>query len=293
MSYQRTDTLLLRVNDLVFGYEPGKPVLYNLDWEIRDLIHPDQVTGQIVCLLGSSGSGKSTLLNLLAGHLRPRYGTVEVMGHASKQLTTTLKGEVGVVYQNYALFEHLTVYQNLVLGARQGAVQRDWKEPLRSWFSRKAREASPFHQAAVAMAREFGLEQQLSQYPAQLSGGQRQRVAIAQQLLFQRQILILDEPFSGLDHLAKMRAIQAIQTAAHLSESNTLIIITHDIEAAVRVGDTICLLGPNEGEDPGASIRLTVDLAAKGLSSKVHHDDPALVASVVKEVEAFFESLAG
>lgn len=289
----RTNTILLRATDLVFGYEPDKPVIYNLDLEVKDLIRPEKTTGQIICLLGASGSGKSTLLSLIAGHIFPQYGDIAVLDNAeNSELSAAAPGKVGVVYQNYVLFEHLTVYKNLLLGARQGDSSFGVKELVMHSLSRKAREASEAHQQVIRIATDFGLEEHLDKYPAQLSGGQRQRVAIAQQLLFRRRILIMDEPFSGLDHAAKTAAINSITQAAHLHEYNTLIIITHDIEAAVRIADTIHILGQNSGEDPGASIRFSIDLAERGIShEKANHLLPAFV-EVVREIEDFFEQNA-
>lgn len=291
MAYLTTDKVILKISDLLFSYEAGKPVLNNLDLEIKDLIHPEKTVGQIVCLLGPSGVGKSTLLNLIAGHLHAQSGEIMIISNDDDDLLLPAsRGEVGVVYQDYALFEYKTVYGNLFLGAEKGKVDYSFAEAFSYTFSRAKREASDIHKAVVEIARDFGLEEHLEKYPAELSGGQRQRVAIAQQLLFNRKILILDEPFSGLDHGSKRAAIDSIQKAAHLHEYNTLLIITHDIYSAIQVADTIHILDLNPGDEPGASIQKTINCTEKGITEYDDRNNAPGYTRVVKEIEEFFDN---
>ncbi|MEM6803964.1 MAG: ATP-binding cassette domain-containing protein [Bacteroidota bacterium] len=289
MSYVSTDKTILKVSNLRFGYDPEEAVLYDLNLEIKDLIHPEKTVGQIIALLGPSGVGKSTLLNLIAGHLKAQSGEIKLIAHDGEgEVHIAKTGEVGVVYQDYALFDYKSVYDNLFLGARKGNPEYSKSNMfLHSIFPWKKKE-TPMHEAVSNIAKDFGLEEHLEKYPAELSGGQRQRVAIAQQLLFNRKILILDEPFSGLDHASKEAAIQSIQKAAHLHEYNTLIIITHDIYSALKVADTVHIMGFNPGETPGASIQKSISCIEKGLTEYEERHRSPEYAEAVKEIEDFF-----
>jgi ABC-type nitrate/sulfonate/bicarbonate transport system ATPase subunit len=107
-------------------------------------------------------------------------------------------------------------------------------------------------------------------YPMALSGGQRQRVAIAQQLLRSSHFLLMDEPFSGLDPLAKSKACETILRVSRIDELNTIIVVTHDVESAIRIADTLWVLGRERNAEgkpiSGASIRAVYDLAQMGLA---------------------------
>ena len=114
MAYVSSDKTILKVSDLIFGYDPSVPILYNLNLEVRDLIHPEKTVGQIICILGPSGVGKSTLLNLIASHIQPQAGEIQLISNDEEaQLVPATTGGVGVVYQDYALFEYMTVYDNI------------------------------------------------------------------------------------------------------------------------------------------------------------------------------------
>src|SRR5204863_6550371 len=198
----------------------GNVILRDLDLEIRDLYRPDCVTGQVVGLLGPSGIGKTRLFRVLAGIDQPDKGTVTI---GPKNIPVQ-RGMVGVVAQNYPLFEHRTVAGNLELAARSAGLKR---------------------QEAAAKAYEylkrFNLEERGGLYPCQLSGGQRQRVAIAQQFLCSEHFVLMDEPFSGLDLIAVEQVCKLLAEAANGDEMNTVIVVTHDIAAAVTVADTLWL----------------------------------------------------
>src|SRR5439155_2346249 len=136
------------------------------------------------------------------------------------------RGMVGVVAQNYPLFEHRTVMGNLAVAGRQADMS--------------GKEA---HGRAVALLERFGLQDQGRKYPAQLSGGQRQRVAITQQFMCSEHFLLMDEPFSGLDLVAVDRLCEFLSEMALSDELKTFIVVTHDIAAALEIADTIWLLG--------------------------------------------------
>ena len=121
---------------------------------------------------------------------------------------------------------------------------------------------------------QFGLSEKALCYPASLSGGQRQRIAIAQQLLCSSHFLLMDEPFSGLDPHAKAQVCDAILTVSKMDELNTIIVVTHDIEASICIADTLWLLGrdfdANGRPIDGARIKFTYDLIERGFA---WHDD--------------------
>ncbi len=158
--------------------------------------------GKITCILGESGSGKTTLLNILAG-------------------LTDFEGEVKIppcsyVFQKPNLFPNLTAKQNLTLVCRD-------EEKVNS------------------LAEEFGIAEKLNSYPKHLSGGQAQRVALCRGLLFEREVLLLDEPFANLDLGLKFHLIDEVKSL-HLQKNNTVIAVTHDVQEAVALADRILVL---------------------------------------------------
>ncbi|GIL00908.1 MAG: iron ABC transporter ATP-binding protein [Alphaproteobacteria bacterium] len=180
--------------------------------------------GEVLCLLGPSGSGKTTLLRIAAGIDAPTAGSVwvdrrQVAGDGV--FVPPEKRGVGLVFQDYALFPHLTILQNVRFGL--------------AGMGRLADE-----QARRMLAR-VGMEAFASAYPHQLSGGEQQRVALARALAPRPGILLMDEPFSGLD--ARLRDSVREGTMGLLRETRaTTIIVTHDPEEALRVGDRIALM---------------------------------------------------
>jgi putative spermidine/putrescine transport system ATP-binding protein len=176
--------------------------------------------GQLVALLGPSGCGKTTTLRLLAGLEDADDGRVIVAGRDITHVPAN-KRDMGMVFQAYSLFPHMTVRQNVAFGLRLrrvGAAERD--------------------QRAMDMLELVGLAEQASRYPHQLSGGQQQRVALARALAIEPQVLLLDEPLSALD--AKVRAqlrdeIRRIQ----LEVGITTLFVTHDQEEALAIADRV------------------------------------------------------
>ncbi|RUT32683.1 ABC transporter ATP-binding protein [Arsenicitalea aurantiaca] len=181
--------------------------------------------GEIVCLLGESGSGKSTTLRVAAGIQRVDGGEVrindEVVSGRGFHMPPDRRG-IGLMFQDFALFPHLTLLENVTFGLK----------PLG-------------RQAALAQARSalrrVGLAQREADYPHMLSGGQQQRLALARAIAPRPGVLMLDEPFSSLD--ARMRETVRGETLAILRETHaTTIIVTHDPEEAMLLGDRIALL---------------------------------------------------
>jgi iron(III) transport system ATP-binding protein len=181
--------------------------------------------GEVLCLLGPSGSGKTTLMRIAAGIDRPAGGRLwiddRIVSDEQVHAPPEKRG-VGLVFQDHALFPHLTIMQNVMFGLGH--------------FSRKIAERE-----ARRILERVGLEAYWSLYPHQLSGGEQQRVALARALAPRPGILLLDEPFSGLD--ARLRDSVRDETIGLLRDTrSTAIIVTHDPEEALRVGDRIALM---------------------------------------------------
>jgi len=268
--YERRGTLL-DIQGVRFA-RGGAAILRDVTVQIRDVVRPGMSQGQIVGLLGPSGVGKTTLFKILAGLVDPDEGTVRI-GEAGIPADP---GLVGVVTQNYILFEHRTVLGNLLIAGKQ-AGSADAKARAMEYLER------------------FGLAAHAEKFPMQLSGGQRQRVAIAQQLLCSEHYLVMDEPFSGLDVIAQEKVQELLIEVSRRHEENTIILVTHDVSAAVAVCDTIWLMGrdrePNGAIIPGARIVEVIDLIERDLA---WHPDirtrPGFHA-LVDEIKARFHTL--
>ena len=249
-------------------------ILRDLNVEIRDIYRPGMVTGQVAGLLGPSGIGKTRLFRLLAGIDQPNTGTITIGADAKP----VQRGMVGVIAQNYPLFEHRTVAGNLELAARcSGLCHADAVKKALSFLDR------------------FGLEDRGDLYPCQLSGGQRQRVAIAQQFLCSEHFVLMDEPFSGLDLIAVDKVCKMISEVANADELNTVIVVTHDIAAAVAVSDTIWLLGRDRDAEgkiiPGAKVKATYNLIERGLTWTPGITETNEFIDVVREIRGVFPAL--
>ncbi len=187
-------------------------------------------TGKLVALLGPSGSGKTTLLRIIAGLETPDQGMVLFHGEDATERNAKDRS-VGFVFQHYALFRHMTVFENIAFGLR-----------VRPKSSRPSEKE--IHDKVNALLQLVHLDGLASRYPTQLSGGQRQRVALARALAVEPKILLLDEPFGALD--AKVRKeLRRWLRRLHDDMNISSIFVTHDQEEALEVADLIVVL--NEG----------------------------------------------
>jgi ABC-type nitrate/sulfonate/bicarbonate transport system ATPase subunit len=261
--------IVLRVKDVSIRRGDTR-VLDRVTFDVVDRIREGCITGQVVSLLGPSGIGKTTLLRVLAGLEQAERG--EVVGPEGKKLDVR---NVGIVFQHYPLLAHRTVEDNLVVAGRAAGLDERRAK-------RRARE----------LLERVGIEDRASFYPAQLSGGQRQRAAIAQQLVLPRRVLLLDEPFSGLDPAALADVTELVTEVANDHELNTVVVVTHDVRAALRVSDTVILLGKSANDGAaGAGVRATYDLVDLGLAWEHGKRAPQAVAELEHEIETRFRQL--
>mgnify|MGYP006170662285 CR=1 FL=1 len=213
-------------------------------FQALDNINLDIHSGELVALLGPSGCGKTTLLRIIAGLETPDQGNIvfhgeDVSGHDVRDRN------VGFVFQHYALFRHMTVFDNVAFGLRMKPKNQ---RPNESQIAAKVHELLNMVQ----------LDWLSDRYPEQLSGGQRQRIALARALAVEPKVLLLDEPFGALDALTRAH-LQDEVMRIQADLGNTMMMITHDVDEAVLLSDRIVMMS----NGPAATIGdiLQVDLA--------------------------------
>jgi sulfate/thiosulfate transport system ATP-binding protein len=206
----------------------GQPILENIDLTIAP--------GELVALLGPSGSGKTTLLRIIAGLETSHAGLVLFGGEDATRLRVQDR-RVGFVFQSYALFRHMNVFDNIAYGLN---VRPRRARPSRQDIKRRVMELLDLVQLA-------GLEER---YPAQLSGGQRQRVALARAMAIEPRVLLLDEPFGALD--AKVRKdLRQWLREIHDRTGLTTVFVTHDQSEAMELADRVAILNGGGIEQVG------------------------------------------
>ena len=204
---------------------------------VCDHINLDLPAGELVALLGPSGSGKTTLLRIIAGLEVPDAGAVLFHGEDATH-TDVRDRNVGFVFQHYALFGHMTIFENVAFGLR---VRPKSTRPADAEIKRKVTELLKLVQ----------LDWIAERYPHQLSGGQRQRIALARALAVEPKVLLLDEPFGALD--AKVRKeLRRWLRRMHDEMHITSIFVTHDQEEAMEVADRIVVMNQGRIEQQGA-----------------------------------------
>jgi sulfate/thiosulfate transport system ATP-binding protein len=193
-------------------------------------------TGELVALLGPSGCGKTTLLRLIAGLEVPDSGTILFHGSDAAGRRAAER-RVGFVFQHYALFRHMTVFENIAFGLR---VRPRSRRPGRAEIEGRVRRLIELVQ----------LEPMTDRYPAQLSGGQRQRVALARALAVEPEVLLLDEPFGALDARVR-KELRRWLRRLHDELNVTSIFVTHDQEEALEAADRVVVLHAGRVEQVG------------------------------------------
>ncbi len=222
----------LSINELSILYPGGStPAVRNVSFELAQ--------GEIACLLGPSGCGKTTLLRAIAGFLMPTQGNILLKGEKASEPGKVRSPEnrnVGVVFQDYALFPHLTVRKNIEFGLHK-----------RSEHEKRNRSGE-----LLAL---IGLEALAERYPHELSGGQQQRVALARALAPKPTLILLDEPFSNLDVELKERLTFEVREILK-AENMSAILVTHDQHEAFSMADRIGVMHAGELQQWGSSYSL-------------------------------------
>ncbi len=195
-------------------------------------------TGELVALLGPSGSGKTTLLRIISGLEFPDEGSGPIL-FQDEDVASRSVGErkVGFVFQHYALFRHMTVFENIAFGMRVLPRKlRPSKEEIKN--------------RVFELLKLVQLDSQANRYPSQLSGGQRQRVALARSLAVQPKVLLLDEPFGALDAKVRLELRQWLRKL-HDEIHLTSVFVTHDQEEALEVSDRVVVMNQGKIEQVG------------------------------------------
>ncbi len=203
----------LEVQDLCKDYEQDVTVVKNLSFDVYD--------GEFLSILGASGCGKTTLLRMLIGVLPPTSGHILKDGEDITSVHPSRRG-MGIVFQNYALFESMSVYKNIA-------------------YAMKLHKVPDYASKAEDMLTRMGLEAIRNKKPSELSGGQQQRVAIARTMVLRPEIVLFDEPLSALDVSTRLR-LRAEIKALQVESGVTIIYVTHDQEEAFAMSDRIMVM---------------------------------------------------
>ncbi|GAA5785371.1 sulfate/molybdate ABC transporter ATP-binding protein [Chitiniphilus shinanonensis] len=206
------------------------------DFVALDDINLDIQTGELLALLGPSGCGKTTLLRIIAGLETPDRGSILFHGEDATD-THVRERQVGFVFQHYALFRHMTVFENVAFGLR---VRPKHTRPTDAAIKQKVHTLLELVQ----------LDWLADRYPAQLSGGQRQRIALARALAVEPRVLLLDEPFGALDTKVRKelrRWLRRLHDEMHI----TSVFVTHDQEEALEVADRVVVMNKGRIEQTG------------------------------------------
>ncbi|GGW69118.1 MULTISPECIES: amino acid ABC transporter ATP-binding protein [Halomonadaceae] len=211
-------------------------VLKNIDLEI--------VPGEVVVVIGASGSGKSTLIRCINGLEEFQSGSLDVDGNTllpdgkSSKALQTIRTEVGMVFQQFNLFPHLSVIDNITLAPMK----------VRGWSRKDAEET------AQRLLERVGIADQAQKYPSQLSGGQQQRVALARALAMEPRLMLFDEPTSALDPEMIGEVLDAMRELA--KEGMTMVIVTHEMGFAREVADRVIFIHKGEITEQGSPEQL-------------------------------------
>lgn len=208
---------MIQIEKLQKVYDNGYEALKSINLEIEE--------GELVCLLGPSGCGKTTILNLIAGLLDPSSGDIRFDGESVVDKHPKDRN-IGLVFQNYALYPHMTVLENVMFPLTVGKNKKPKKE-------------------AIEIAHKFmkitSIEELANKKPGQMSGGQQQRVAITRALVQSPKILLLDEPLSNLDARLRLKIREEIRRLVK-QVGITTVFVTHDQEEALSISDKIVLM---------------------------------------------------
>ena len=224
----------VRLKSVAKDYPGGVRAVHGVDLAIDD--------GEFLVLVGPSGCGKSTTLRMVAGLEEISEGTLEIDGRVVNEVPPRDR-DIAMVFQNYALYPHMSVRQNLAFGLQRRREHGSW---LRRLTSASYREAARTEDREIDLrvdgaARTLGIEALLDRRPAALSGGQRQRVAVGRALVRAPKVFLFDEPLSNLDAKLRMETRSELK-ALHRQTRATMIYVTHDQEEAMTLGDRLVVM---------------------------------------------------
>ena len=205
--------IALKISNVSFSYKKGAKAINNFNLEVRK--------GSFTTLLGESGCGKTTILKLISGFLQPDVGLIEIDGVNQNRIEPD-KRKIAFVFQNYALFPHLTVKNNILYGVKNKKNENNYK-------------------IFEDTVKSLNLDNLLNRYPHELSGGQQQRVALARSLVLNPKILLMDEPLSSLDTKLREKVRDELKEIQQKLKITT-IYVTHDREEALSLSDKIAVI---------------------------------------------------
>ena len=227
--------------------------------------------GSFVTVVGPTGCGKTTFLRMLMSEETPSHGTIRLAGAALPGEPTA---DRGVVFQRYSVFPHLSVLGNVVLPLEIAAA------PLLGRLFGAARRRAEAR--ARALLEEVGLGHAASLYPAQLSGGMQQRLALAQALILKPRVLLLDEPFSALDPGTRAD-IHGLMRRLWEETRMTVVMVTHDISEAFRLGTRVLVFERPEPDDPARGARITHDIPVRRRAPRNGPGDDPTAGTIARE----------
>ncbi len=205
--------IALKISNVSFSYKKGAKAINNFNLEVRK--------GSFTTLLGESGCGKTTILKLISGFLQPDVGLIEIDGVNQNRIEPD-KRKIAFVFQNYALFPHLTVKNNILYGVKNKKNENNYK-------------------IFEDTVKSLNLDNLLNRYPHELSGGQQQRVALTRSLVLNPKILLMDEPLSSLDTKLREKVRDELKEIQQKLKITT-IYVTHDREEALSLSDNIAVI---------------------------------------------------
>ena len=205
--------IALKISNVSFSYKKGAKAINNFNLEVRK--------GSFTTLLGESGCGKTTSLKLISGFLQPDMGLIEIDGINQNRIEPD-KRKIAFVFQNYALFPHLTVKNNILYGVKNKKNENNYK-------------------IFEDTVKSLNLDNLLNRYPHELSGGQQQRVALARSLVLNPKILLMDEPLSSLDTKLREKVRDELKEIQQKLKITT-IYVTHDREEALSLSNNIAVI---------------------------------------------------
>lgn len=217
----------LCIENLTYSYKnKEKPAVLNFSLQVEK--------GSFTTLLGPSGCGKTTLLRCISGFLNPTEGSIYINGVNQNDVEPN-KRKIGMVFQDYALFPHLSVEANIMYGLKVNNTYVDSNGKIIKYSKRQLQEK------VHGVTEILDLQDYLSRYPHELSGGQQQRVALARAIVLNPEVLLMDEPLSSLDTKLREKVRDELKEIQH-KLGITTIYVTHDQEEALSLSDTIAII---------------------------------------------------